>query len=416
MTDDRLLAHGAFVSFWAGRLAATAANQIFALVIAWDIYELTGSAWWLGIAGLAQFIPSALSFLLAGDLADRIDRRLILIGVMAAMTVTALVLWVACLAGVRSVGLLIVACAVLGLLRPFQMTAQQALVGLLVPAHLLARAVAFSSGASQAVFIVAPAVAGLVLIAGAEHVYALCMIVCATGWLLFVRIRYQYEPVPARPRSLQDLFGGAVYIWQRPSLLGSITLDLFVVMLSGVSALMPLYAKDVLGVDAWGLGLLRAAPAVGAVAVSMVLARWHFRRAVGPLMFGSVAVFALALIVFGLSTELWLSLAALAVSGAADMVSVVIRQTMVQIDTPDAMRGRVSALNALAITGSNQLGDFRCGLAAHWMGAMPAVVSGACAGLLITALWIRWFPGLWARERLEEPSEVGETATPPGKT
>ena len=412
MSEDRLLAYSAFVSFWAGRLAATAANQIFALVIAWEIYELTGSAWWLGLAGLAQFIPSALSFLLAGDLADRIDRRLILISVMAGMTFVALMLWVASFTGVMSVSLLIGACAVLGLLRPFQMTAQQALVGLLVPGHLLARAVAFSSGASQAIFIVAPALAGLVLIAGAVYVYALCLLVCATGWVLFVRIRYRYEPVPARPRSLADLLGGAVYIWQRPSLLGSITLDLFVVMLSGVSGLMPLFAKDVLGVDSWGLGLMRAAPAVGAVAVSIVLTRWHFNRSVGPLMFASVAVFSLALLVFGWSTDLRLSLAALAVSGAADMVSVVIRQTMVQIDTPDAMRGRVSAFNALAITGSNQLGDFRCGLAAHWMGAVPAVVSGACAGLLITALWIRWFPGLWARERLDESPEATETAKP----
>ncbi len=401
MNDDRLLSHPAFLSFTYGRLAATAANQIFALVISWEIYELTGSAWWLGLAGLAQFVPSALSFLIAGDLADRIDRRRILIGVMAAMSATAATLWSAALAGTSSVELLIAACAVLGFLRPFQMTAQQALVGLLVPVNLLARAVAFSSGASQAVFVIAPALAGLVLIAGAVHVHALCTIVCVLGLLFFSRIRYEFQPAPVRPRSLRDLLGGAAYIWRRPSLLGSITLDLFVVMLAGVSGLLPLYAKDVLGVDAWGLGLLRSAPAIGAVLISLALARASYRRAVGPIMFGSVAVFALSLLVFGLSTNFWLSLFSLAVSGAADMVSVVIRQTMVQIDTPDEMRGRVSAFNALAITASNQLGDFRCGIAAHWIGAVPAVVSGAVAGVLVTALWIRWFPGLWARERLE---------------
>lgn len=406
MQDATLRSHSAFVSFWSGRLAATAANQIFALVIAWEVYELTGSAWWLGLAGLAQFIPSLLSFLFAGDLADRIDRRLILIGVMAAMTLTAAGLWLASLTGIISVGLLIAACAVLGFLRPFQMTAQQALIGLLVPVALLARAVAITSGASQAVFIVAPAIAGLVLIAGAVHVYALCTLVCVAGWIFFVRIRYDYQPAPSRPRSLEDVLGGAAYIWKRPSLLGSITLDLFVVMLSGVSGLLPLYAKDVLGVDAWGLGLLRSAPAVGAVAVSIVLTRWHFRRAVGPAMFASVAIFSVALVVFGLSTNLFVSLLALAVSGAADMVSVVIRQTMVQLDTPDTMRGRVSAVNALAITASNQLGDFRCGATAHWLGAVPAVVAGAAAGLVITVLWIRWFPALWQRKRLDPEPEA----------
>jgi MFS family permease len=402
MNPDRLLAHPAFFSFLLGRLAATAANQIFALVISWEVYELTGSAWWLGLAGLAQFIPSAVSFLFAGDLADRVDRRSILVWVMASMSITAVILWAAALSDQVSVPLLMAACAVLGLLRPFQMTAQQALTGLLVPPLLLARAVAVSSGSSQAVFIVAPALAGLILIAGSVYVYALCTAVCAAGWIFFIRIRYDYQPAPARARSWHDLFGGALYIWQRPNLLGSITLDLFVVLLSGVTGLLPIFAKDVLGVDAWGLGLMRAAPAAGAVAVSFVLARWHFQRGVGPMLFASVVVFSLSLAVFGLSSNLWLSLVALAVSGAADMVSVVIRQTMVQLDTPDEMRGRVSAFNALAITASNQLGDFRCGAAAHWFGSVPAVLSGAVAGLIISALWIRWFPALWRRERLDE--------------
>ncbi len=401
--DDRLLAYPAFLNFLLGRLAATAANQIYALVIGWEVYELTGSAWWLGIAGLAQFLPSALSFLLAGDLADRIDRRLILLGVMLGMSGTAAVLWMASWADALTLPLLMGACVVLGLLRPFQMTAQQAIIALLVPPRLMAKAVALAGGSSQAVFIATPALAGFILLAGAVHVYALCTLVCLAGWWSFSRVRYDYQPAPPRPHAWRDLFSGAVLIWRSPSLLGSITLDLFVVLLSSVAGLLPVFAKDVLQVDAWGLGLLRSAPAVGALIVSVILARFHFERNVGRMMFLSVAVFSIALAVFGLSTHLWLSLAALAVSGAADMVSVVIRQTMVQLDTPDEMRGRVSAFNALAITASNQLGDFRCGAVAHLVGAVPAVIAGAAAGLVITALWIRWFPGLWERQKLTPP-------------
>jgi MFS family permease len=402
MNEDRLLAIPAFRHFWLGRLAATAANQIFALVIGWEIYELTSSAWWLGVAGLVQFLPSLLSFLLAGDLADRIDRRLILIGVMIAMSAMAVALWLAALANAVSLPLLLAVCALLGLVRPFQMSAQQSLPSVLVAPRLLARAVALSSAGSQAVFIVAPALAGLVLIAGAVHVYALCTLVCVAGWVFHVRIRYDYTPPAPRPRSIADLFGGAVFIWQRPGLLGSITLDLFVVMLASVSGLLPVFAKDVLEADSWGLGLLRSAPAVGAVAISFLIARWRFERHTGRIMFTSVAVFSLSLVVFGLSRDLVLSLVALAISGAADMVSVVIRQTMVQIDTPDPMRGRVSAFNSIAVTASNQLGDFRCGALAHLVGAVPAVVAGAVAGIAITGLWIYWFPGLWARKRIDE--------------
>ena len=405
MNDDRLLAIPAFRNFWLGRLAATAANQLFALVISWELYEITGSAWYLGMAGLLQFLPSLLSFIFAGDLADRIDRRRILVVVMISMTAMGLALLLASMIDAMSVWLLLTICLLLGLVRPFQMTAQQALPGLLVPPSMLARAVALSSAGSQAMFIVAPALGGLVLIAGAVPVYALCVLVCALAGVFFQRVRYEFRAPPARPRSLGEMLGGAAFIWRRPELLGSITLDLFVVLLASVTGLMPVFAKDVLQVDAWGLGLLRAAPAVGALVVSVALAHWSLQRHVGRFMFGGVLVFALSLIVFGLSTNLMLSLCALAVSGAADMISVVIRQTMVQIDTPDAMRGRVSAFNSVAVTASNQLGDFRCGMAAHWLGAMPAVVSGAVAGAIVTLLWIRWFPMLWRRQKLDQSAD-----------
>jgi MFS family permease len=402
MSEPSLLSFSAFRNFWFGRLATTAANQIFSLVIGWEIYEITGSAWYLGMAGLVQFLPVLVSFAIAGDLADRLDRRRILIVVTLANACLGAVLWFASLAGSMSVELLLIVCAFIGLLRPFQMASTQALTALLVPPKLLTRAIALGSGGSQAMFIAAPALGGFVLIAGPVYVHALLTGVCLLGTLCFFLARYTFVKPLARPISLVQIFGGFGFLLRERALLGVISLDLFAVMLASVTALLPVFAKDVLQADSWGLGLLRAAPAVGALLVSIVLAKWAIRRRAGKLMLGNVALFSIALIGFAFSDNLLLSLLLLAISGGADMVSVVIRQTMLQVDTPDEMRGRVSAVSSLAISGSNQLGDFRAGLAAYWVGASGAVAVGAAAGLLVALLWIRWFPEIWKRERLDE--------------
>lgn len=397
--------HPAFVNYWLGRLAATAGIQMLALWVSWRIYELTGSAWLLGMAGLIQFMPSLVFFLWAGDLADRIDRRLILFAVMCLMALTTGILLAAEVAGLMSSELVLALCVVVGSLRPFQMASQQSLPPRLVPALLLPQAMALSSAGSQAMFIAGPALAGLLLIWGSVQVLALSLATFLVGAVFYWRVRYGYRPGPPSSRSLREMLSGFAFVRANPSILGSITLDLFVVMLGSVTALLPIYAKDVLAADTWGLGLLRAAPAIGALVLSVALARWNITRHVGRYMFISVAVYALALLVFGLSHSLMLSVLALVVSGAADMVSVIIRQTMVQLDTPDAMRGKVSAINSVCIVGSNQLGEFRGGITAHWLGAAGSVTVGAIGSLVVTVLWIRWFPQLWRRQSLAPSSE-----------
>jgi len=401
--EDRLWSYPAFANYWFGRLAATAGNQILALWIAWRLYELTGSAWMLGIAGLFQFLPSLLFFLWAGDLADRIDRRLILFWVMVLQVLAAGALLGTEMAGLMSSVVLLALCVFVGSLRPFQLTSQQSLPPRLVPARLLPRALALSSAGSQGMFIAGPAIAGLLLLWGSHEVLVLCSLTYAAAAFFYWRVRYDFVRAARRTSSLKEMISGFAYVRAHPSILGSITLDLFVVMLGGVTALLPIYAKDVLAVDTWGLGLLRAAPAIGALALSIVLARWSISRNVGKYMFISVGIYASALLVFGLSHSLLLSVVALTVSGAADMVSVVIRQSLVQLDTPDAMRGKVSAINSVCIGASNQLGDFRAGLSAHWLGAAGAVTVGAVGSLVVAGLWIRWFPQLWRRQSLNEP-------------
>jgi predicted MFS family arabinose efflux permease len=222
----------------------------------------------------------------------------------------------------------------------------------------------------------------------------------ALAGVLCVLIRYEHQPPPALPVTWQTLLAGVHFIWQRKVVLGAISLDLFAVLLGGATALLPMFAKDVLHVGPWGLGLLRSAPAVGALVMSVVLTRWPVRRRTGPTLLGAVAVFGVAQLVFGLSTVFALSLAALAFSGAADMVSVVIRQTLVQLETPDDMRGRVSAVNAVFIGASNQLGEFESGATAALLGPVGSVVLGGVGTLLVAGLWLRLFPTLAQRDAL----------------
>jgi len=237
-------------------------------------------------------------------------------------------------------------------------------------------------------------------VAGATAVYASCAGLFLIGCVLMSRVRYVYQPPPDEPVTMRTLLAGLVFVWQRKALLGAVSLDLFAVLLGGATALLPLFAKDILMVGPWGLGLLRAAPAVGAVLMSALLTRWPMQRRVGHRMLGAVAVYGLCMVVFGLSTSFALSLLVLALSGAADMVSVVVRQTLVQMETPNEMRGRVSAVNSVFIGASNQLGEFESGATAAVMGPVGSVVLGGVGTLLIAAAWLRYFPGLARRDRL----------------
>jgi MFS family permease len=270
----------------------------------------------------------------------------------------------------------------------------QALVPGLVPGSLLPRAVAWAASANQTATILGPALGGLLYAAGPAAVYTAATTLFLGASLLVAGIRMQRVPPTREPVSLQSLFAGVAFIRSRPAILGAISLDLFAVLLGGATALLPIYARDLLRTGPWGLGFLRAAPAVGALSMSVVLAHYPLRRRVGRTMFGAVAIFGVATVVFAVSTSLLLSLGALIVLGAADVISVVIRNSLVQIETPDAMRGRVSAVHSMFIGTSNQLGEFESGVTAAVLGVVPAAVLGGVGTIVVSILWWRLFPPL----------------------
>jgi MFS family permease len=400
-----LLAYPAFVRLWLARVLGTAGNQMLLLALAWQMYDLTGSAWDLGLIGLYQFLPSVALVLVAGQVIDRHHRARVLALCLACQALAGALLCVVALKGVASREWLFGVSIALGALRAFQMPAQQALTPSLVPASLLPSALAISSGGMQAAIIAGPALGGLLYVAGASVTYAACAVLLVAASSLSAAIRYKRlrSTVAA---SLASLLAGLRFVFRRKVVLGAISLDLFAVLLGGATALLPIYARDVLHVGSWGLGLLRAAPAAGAVAMSVVLTRWPLRTRTGYRLLGAVALYGATIVVFGLSTSFLLSLAMLAVGGAADMVSVVVRQTLVQLETPDEMRGRVSAVNSVFIGASNQLGEFESGAVAAWLGAVPSVVIGGVGTCLVAVFWWRLFPELARRDRL-----VGDAAT-----
>lgn len=398
----------AFMRMWFARLFGTTGNQMLMVAVGWQMYELTASAWDLGLVGLYQFMPALLLTLVAGHVADRVHRGRIVAVCLIAQAGVALILVAATLgwslsnssASWASRELLLAVSLVLGATRAFQMPAQQALVPGLVPAAMLPRAMAFSSAGMQAAVIGGPALGGIIFVAGTAAVYATCVFLFVLGCVLVLLVRYAHLPPPREPISMRALLAGAEFVWRRKALLGAVSLDLFAVLLGGATALLPMFAKDILQVGPWGLGLLRAAPAVGALLTSVVLTRWPLSRRVGHTMLAAVALYGVCMVVFGLSTHFVLSMLVLAISGGADMVSVVVRQTLVQLETPDDMRGRVSAVNSVFIGASNQLGEFESGATAAWLGPVGSVVAGGIGTLVVAALWLKWFPSLAQRDRL----------------
>ncbi len=402
--SDLLRLHD-FMRMWGARLTSTAGQQMLMVAVGWQMYELTGSAWDLGLVGLYQFLPALLLTLVAGHAADRWHRGRIVAACLLAQALVAAVLvggtegWGAHAPWV-SRDLLLGLSLVLGLARAFQMPAQHALAPLLVPVPLLPRATAFNSAGAQVAIIGGPALGGLIFVAGASAVYLSCLALFLAGTALMAWVRYAHQPPSAEPVTLASVLAGAHFVWRSKLLLGAISLDLFAVLLGGATALLPIFAKDILHTGPWGLGLLRAAPAVGALLMSLVLTRWPVERRVGRTLLAAVAVYGLSMLVFGASTSLWLSMLALAVSGAADMVSVVLRMTLVQLETPDAMRGRVSAVNSIFIGASNQLGEFESGVTAAWLGPVGSVLLGGAGTLLVAVAWLRLFPALARRDRM----------------
>ena len=409
--SDSLFQQRAFVAFWFARIASSFGFQMLSVAVGWQIYSITGRAFDLGLIGLVQFIPSVLLALPAGHIADQFDRRrIVLIG--------QIVEWIAIVAlatltlrhGIHEAGILALV-LVLGVAKAFEFPALQSMLPALVPTPLLPRAMAINASAGQAAMIMGPALGGFLYVAGPGVVYVVSAALYLLAATLMSRLRYAQAPPRREPATLKTLFAGVHFIRARKDVLGVISLDLFAVLLGGATALLPIFAKDILQTGPWGLGLLRASPAVGALLMSVWLARRTIEKRVGAIMFGCVAGFGVSTLVFALSTSLWLSMAALFALGAFDMVSMVIRGALVQLDTPDAMRGRVSAVNAIFINTSNQLGEFESGMLAAWIGAVHATVIGGVGTLLVVGLWMVMFPSLRRRQRLHAQVIEGATDT-----
>ena len=406
------------------RISGGGANQMLMVALGWQMYDLTSSAWDLGLVGLAQFLPALALTLPAGHLVDRHDRRRLLALSLALQCAVAATLTLGSLQGWVGAGLILALSVLLGMARALQMPAQQALLPSLVPAGLLPRAVAAASSSMQAAIIAGPALGGALYALGpwlarqagqaeggnatAAAAHWGAALVYGLSWLLLLAAIAGVLGIARRPLQgqraapgLAQLTAGIRFIWQRPVVLGAISLDLFAVLLGGATALLPIFARDILHTGPEGLGLLRAAPAVGALAVGLWLSRVPIERRAGHWLLGAVGVFGLAMIGFALATHFWFAFAVLLISGAADMVSVVIRQSLVQLETPDEMRGRVGAVNSVFIGASNQLGEFESGATAALLGPVGSVLLGGVGTLLVVGLWFRLFPALAQRDRLQ---------------
>ncbi|MDH4259482.1 MAG: MFS transporter [Gammaproteobacteria bacterium] len=390
----RLLAHPGFARFLTARLAVSIAVQMQTVAVGWQIYAITRDPLDLGLIGLSQFLPFVLLVLPAGQVADRRNRARILTGCYSLEFLCALLLLAFTLSGLTVVWPVFAVMVLFGIARAFSMPAGQALLPNLVPLEHFSRAVAVNSSTWQVSTIAGPAIGGLVYLLGPDYVYGSVAALLSFAVVMMSGVRVAPPAPHTEPDSWHSLLEGLRFVWQRKIILGAVSLDLFAVLFGGATALLPAYASDILKVGPDGLGILRAAPGVGAALIAIAFAWRPFTRRVGSLMFGGVALFGLATVIFGMSESFVVSLVALIVLGGADMVSVYIRHLLVQLETPDAIRGRVSAVNAVFIGASNELGEFESGLTAAWWGLKPAVVVGGLASLAIAGLWMRWFPGL----------------------
>lgn len=400
-SPDSLLRHHGFVFYWSARVLSALGYQMAMVAIGWLVYAKTGSAYDLGLVGLCQFVPVVVLTFVVGPVADRFDRRRI---VMACQAIEAATLALIAL-GIRhdflTVELIFAAVALLGAARAFEGPTMSALLPAVLPAALLPRAMAVQSSAMQTATIVGPSLGGLTFALGAAVPVGIAMAFLAAAALATTLVRVEVTVAPREPVTLASVFSGVTFIRSRPLILGTISLDLFAVLLGGITALLPIFASDILHTGPVGLGVLRSAPAVGAVAMAVVLTRFDLLSTrVGLKMFGAVIVFGLATIVFSLSTSLTLSVLALAVLGAADNVSVVVRNSLVLLSTPDEMRGRVNAVNSLFIGTSNQLGDFESGMVAGLVGAVAAGVIGGVGTVVVALAWMVLFPAVRKAEKL----------------
>jgi MFS family permease len=402
------MGHPAFALFWGGRIVSILSFQMLMVAIGWELYSLTGSALDLGLVGLAQFVPMLVLTLLVGHVADRYDHRIILMVCQAGEALAAAVLVCGTMTGWLDPIAIYVVTALVGAARAFEIPTMVAIIPALVPRPLVPAATAWFATANQAGQIVGPILGGLLYGCyglGPAIVYGTAIALWCIGAMFLAMMKMERAPRSVEPMSLRSLMGGFQHVRHDPVILGTIALDMCAVFLAGAGALFPIFARDILKTGPWGLGLLRAAPAVGALAMSLWLARRPLTLPIGTVLFSVISVFDLATLVFALSTHLLLSLAALAVLGAADVVSVVIRFSLVQLRTPAEMRGRVSAVNGMFTGTSNYLGDFRAGAVAALIGAPMAVAFGGAGVFLVVALWLFLFPQLRRIRSLDGATE-----------
>ena len=395
--------HRPFAFYWLSRVASTLALQMQNVAIGWQMYDLTHNPLDLGLVGLVHFSAAACLALVAGQVADRYDRRTVVRTCQFVSGLATATLAAGTAAGWLTREAILGIVLVIGAARTFEQTTQQSLLPMTVPLPLLSRATAASASATQLAVICGPALGGLIYAVSPVAVYALCCALYLSASIVVGLIKIERNASLREPLSFGVLFAGFGYIKRERTVLGAISLDLFAVVLGGCYALLPVFARDILGGQPWDLGLLRASPGVGALISALVLTHWPPRRAVGRIVFGAVAAYAVAIIVFALSRSLALSMVAMMMLGAADMVSVVIRMTLIQLKTPDEMRGRVASVNSLFVIASNQLGEFRAGLVAAWLGAVPAVLIGGIAALLVVAVGRQVFSELYRVDTLEAP-------------
>ena len=395
-----LTRHRSFVLFWCARTFTNGAYMMQGVAVGWQIYELTNDPFDLGLVGLVQFVPLVALSVVIGQVADRFDRRVVVATCQVGKALAALALAVGTARGSLTRDAMLAILFVSGTARAFEMPSIHALLAGIVPVTLLPRAIAASVSAQQTAVICGPSLGGLLYMLSPTGVYATCTAVFIAASVLISLIRVARRSDGRQPINLETLFAGFRYIRSRPILLGAISLDLFAVLLGGVTALLPIYARDILQAGPWALGLLRSAPAVGALAISVVLARRAIAGNAGRIMYAAVGIFGLASLAFGLSTSIALSFLALVIYGASDAISVVIRQSLVQMRTPYDMLGRVLAVNSMFTGSSGSLGEFRAGAVAAALGAVPSALIGGLGTITVMLIWMWAFPQLRRVDKL----------------
>jgi len=405
-----LLRHRSFAFFWFARTSTSGAYQMLLVAVGWQLYDLTNDPLDLGLVGLMQFFPMVGLTLVIGQTVDHFDRRMIAGACQVVKAICAAMFALGTLQGWLDRDTILVLILFAGAARAFEAPALHAIVPGLVSRPLLPRAIAASATAQQTAIIAGPALGGFLYVFGPAVVYSLCTAIFVLASILISLVEGKHRAEQRMPVSVRSVLAGFAYIWKSPILLAAISLDLFAVLLGGVTALLPIYARDILGTGPWGLGLLRSAPAVGALSMSVLLSRHTIERGAGYLLLANVGLFGLASSVFALSTWLWLSLAALAVYGAADAISVVIRQTLIQTRTPQGMLGRVMSVHSMFSGSSGTLGEFRAGAMADWIGAVPSALLGGVGVIIVAVAWLRQFPALRHIERLSGAEPAPEDA------